>query len=497
MEKRTLLCVAFLVTTLPCITGVDWDVVTPLDEYVHRDDGYFSWEELASYRFDTGTVYVINMTSQKYQDEFFSSRPIWWHIMVVAIPDNLAFLDAAALYIDGGNNNPDDPPPGRDDTTVVFTAGLANDTGCIAATIRQVPNQPVVFWNDPTRKSRTEDQIIAWTWRTYLDEMARPNKEILMRMPMTKAAKRGLDTIYEVAKQRRPETNVQRFMVSGASKRGWTTWSLAATDRRVVAMVPIGFSMINTDWNIVGHFSKMDGAWTFGFESYYDENLTMDYINPKAQDIWSVEDMYHYQERFTMPKLVVSATGDEYFIPDENWYWWNDIPDPKYLMMLPNSLNDMVPHHATIYETAVSFWISYLKEIPLPALSWFWTRLEDSGRMTMTANPPPVSIEAYRATTLDNDTRRDFRLASLDGDGKPQLHPVYWVQDLTVVDMGNGTYSVEADEITGTLVSIFLLGKWEGPTGYRMTFSTQLMIFPDWRAQKPCTAPIVCRGILV
>ena len=32
------------------------------------------------------------------------------------------------------------------------------------------------------------------------------------------AAKRGLDTIHEVAKQRRPETDIQRFIVFGASK---------------------------------------------------------------------------------------------------------------------------------------------------------------------------------------------------------------------------------------------------------------------------------------
>lgn len=36
-------------------------------------------------------------------------------------------------------------PPDQTDTAVVLMAGLANDTGCIAACLKQVPNQPIVF----------------------------------------------------------------------------------------------------------------------------------------------------------------------------------------------------------------------------------------------------------------------------------------------------------------------------------------------------------------
>ena len=42
--------------------------MTPLEEYVHSDDGAFEWREVASYNFDGVTVYMINMTSQYYQD---------------------------------------------------------------------------------------------------------------------------------------------------------------------------------------------------------------------------------------------------------------------------------------------------------------------------------------------------------------------------------------------------------------------------------------------
>ena len=39
--------------------------------------------------------------------------------------------------------------------------------------------------NDPSRQKRKEDDIIAWTWRTFIKDNG-SDPEILLRMPMTK-----------------------------------------------------------------------------------------------------------------------------------------------------------------------------------------------------------------------------------------------------------------------------------------------------------------------
>ena len=52
-----------------------------------------------------------------------------------------------------------------------------------------------------------------------------------------------MDAVTEFAGQK--NYKVEKFMVAGASKRGWTTWTTAAVDKRVFAAVPIVMVSLN------------------------------------------------------------------------------------------------------------------------------------------------------------------------------------------------------------------------------------------------------------
>ena len=48
-------------------------------------------------------------------------------------------------------------------------------------------------------------------------------------------------------------------------------------------------------------------------------------------------DPYEYRERYTMHKLIVSSSMDEFFMPDDSHYFWDGLPEPKYFRFLANS----------------------------------------------------------------------------------------------------------------------------------------------------------------
>ncbi|HIC30222.1 MAG TPA: hypothetical protein EYO85_12435, partial [Rhodospirillales bacterium] len=81
---------------------------------------------------------------------------------------------------------------------------------------------------------RSEDAIIAYSWDKYLKT---GDEKWPLRLPMTKAAVRAMDTATDfLAGKTGGKLKIDRFVVAGASKRGWTTWSTAAVDKRVVGI---------------------------------------------------------------------------------------------------------------------------------------------------------------------------------------------------------------------------------------------------------------------
>ena len=56
---------------------------------------------------------------------------------------------------------------------------------------------------------------------------------------MTKAASRAMD----VLQARHPQ--LHSFVVGGASKRGWTTWTTGLVEKRTKAIVPVVMDLLN------------------------------------------------------------------------------------------------------------------------------------------------------------------------------------------------------------------------------------------------------------
>ena len=168
--------------------------IRPLDEYVSAEDPNFQWHEVENTTFSTlwgGTGHVLNVTSQKWLDKSKVHGPdgdIWTHQVVVVIPKHLKYTNVSMAYLTGDcNENPNNNINPHKDEDVLVIDEIAHNSHTPTITVKQIPNCPLKYENDPLRKHRYEDAILAQSWHEFLED-PEANPEWLPRLPMVKSA---------------------------------------------------------------------------------------------------------------------------------------------------------------------------------------------------------------------------------------------------------------------------------------------------------------------
>ena len=239
----------------------------------------------------------------------------------------------------------------------------------MTAELRLVPNQPVIFKDDPTRKPRSEDDFIAYTWDKFLRT---GDEKWPARLPMTKSAVRAMDAITAFAATAEGGAKpVTRFVVSGASKRGWTTWATAATDRRVIAIAPAVIDMLNIEPSFIHHW-RVYGAWSDAVNDYVEHKIMGWMGTPEFRALMRIEEPYQYRDRLTMPKFMMNASGDQFFLPDSSQFYFDDLRGEKYLRYVPNASHSLDKTDAL--ESLQAFYATVVKGTPRPAFTWTFER---------------------------------------------------------------------------------------------------------------------------
>ncbi|ELW68253.1 Autocrine proliferation repressor protein A [Tupaia chinensis] len=308
--------------------------LTTLEDYVASFDPHYQYTVLDQYTLQGSdfTLYYLNMTSLKWLDETLVDAPIWWHYLVICVPQEVdpSFSDRSFLHV--GNGARGDPPPSTLKRDVSFIVNMARKTRTVAAYLSNIPNQPLTFSSGPwkSRQVTETDIMFAQWWQFLHNETARP--DWLALFAMTKAGVRSLDTVTDfMLKLSNGRQNITKFMVSGVSKRGWTTWLLAAVDDRVVAFVPISCYWLNVIENFHRHY-RCFGGWTVAHWNFQTLNLSGYLDSPRFQEMMGYIDPFYYMDRYqTKPKLLVFGSGDEFFSPDGTMYFYEQLPGTKYL----------------------------------------------------------------------------------------------------------------------------------------------------------------------
>jgi PhoPQ-activated pathogenicity-related protein len=391
-----------------------------LPAYVARPDASYSWKLVENHTSEAGTTLSLDLTSQTWQGI------VWKHQLAVYEPKQLTYPDAVLLFVTGGST---DRKPRPEDHALGLE--LARLCGARVAILPQVPNQPLLG-------DRKEDDLITETFVRYLDTK---DQDWPLLFPMVKSAVRAMDAVQELGQQRNQP--VKRFLVTGASKRGWTTWLTGAMDQRVVGIAPMVIPTLNFRKQIP-HQKEVFGEYSEQIQDYVRRGLLEDFDSPEKSELWTMVDPYTFLDRLaSKPILQINGTNDPYWTLDSMNLYWDDIRGPKYVLYVPNAghgLDKERGYRMTLHALG-AFFRHVISGRPMPKLSWSHEDTPDGKlRLVIHSEPPARACRAWVATSEDKDFRdeewKPTDLAAADGRfsievARPETRSIGLFGDLT------------------------------------------------------------------
>src|SRR3984885_1803074 len=423
---------------------------TALDRYVAKPDSSYSWKIDHQLEAHGAATFVVNLKSQSWRSPKEVDRTLWQHWLTIVRPAQ-PVAHTAFLFIDGGSNR-DKAPKSAD----LLIASMAAETNSVVVELKDTPNQPLVFHNDGVQ--RKEDDLIAYTWDQFLKG---GDEEWPARLPMVKGAVRAIDCVQELlASKEGGNFRIDKFVVCGGSKRGWTTWCTGAVDKRVDAIMPISIDTLNQVASMRHHVSVY-GFYTAAVGDYFRHGITKLAADPRMKLLNESEDPFSYRERFTMPKYIVGGAGDEFFCPDNSQFYFDALPGEKYLRYIPNADHGL--KGTDVRESVVSFYDTVLKGTPRPQFTW---NFEPDGSILVTTVTKPTSVKLWQAT---NPTARDFRVIPIGRTFKShELH-----------DQGHGVYVAKIATPERGWTASFVELSFEVGAPYPLKLTTAVRVTPD------------------
>jgi PhoPQ-activated pathogenicity-related protein len=350
-----------------------------LSKYVGKPDSAAQWEWHDESRGEHGTLYDLGLVSQVWQGI------TWKHRLQICVPTTGAYPDTALLWISSHVGD-------RADPELIQT--YAEETGTVCACLYDIPNQPL--FND-----LYEDAIIAYTFVQYLDT---DDVEWPLLFPMVKSVVRAMDVIQEMLPQA-GYSAPQRFVVGGASKRGWTTWLTAATDSRVAGIFPMVYDNLNL-FAQMPHQVKSFGEYSEQIGDYTEYDLPAKINSERGYHLTLAIDPYTYRALLTMPKLIINGANDRYWPTDALNLYWPDLTPPKSVLYVPNSGHSLEDFQR-VYNTSTAFIRAVAAGGHLPSVEGTFTPTEETIALSLASQLPARSGRLWIARS----PTRDFRNA--------------------------------------------------------------------------------------
>jgi PhoPQ-activated pathogenicity-related protein len=359
-----------------------------LQNYVGRPETAFEWQVKNKTDRESGElIYDLQFVSQVWQGKK------WRHQLQIYRPAESAPSATMFLWVTGGTTSPQ---------TISFGLALARQIKAPVAFLYHIPNQPLLEGN------LSEDDLIAETFIRYLES---EDESWPLLFPMVKSVVKAMDILQVFGKQEWSAA-IDKFIVAGASKRGWTAWLTAAVDKRVGAVAPVVIDVLNMRAQMPRQL-KTFGAYSSRLAAYSSRGLLPIPETPAGRRLLSMVDPWAYREHLTMPKLIINATNDFYWATDALNLYWDGIPSNKWVRYVPNAGHNLRrqdrPQHKQLTDlinSLAAFSRHQIAGTLMPRLNWRHESVNGKLRLTINAAPAPTGARLWIARTATRDFRK-------------------------------------------------------------------------------------------
>lgn len=382
------LLLGFIISSSKAQTAIT--PATALNKYLNNGDNLFAWKVQESYNIGDVTVYSLQLTSQKWREY------TWTHQLTILVPKQIKY-EGALLFITGGSIDKNGLPnwSGKGDELTESFSQVAKQNNAIVAIVKQTPNQPLY-------DSLTEDALISFTLHNFKKD---GDYSWPLLFPMVKSAKRAMDAVQEFSHQTLKH-EIKNFVVSGASKRGWTTWLIGANDSRVTAIAPMVIDMLNMPVSM-NYQVKVWNDYSIQIEDYVKLGIVQDIGSGSGKDITTMIDPYSYRKTLTMPKMIIMGTNDEYWPIDNIKNYYDSIPGQNLLHYIPNVGHSMGDKKEAFINLSAFFGITLAKK-SYPLCTWKTTETNNGVKLKVMATANKlVDVIIWSADSKDLDFRND------------------------------------------------------------------------------------------
>ncbi len=363
---------------------------SPLADYVAKPDASYRWVKKGTGRILAAEYAELILTSQTWRDI------VWKHQLFVIKPYSAPKdVRHALLFISGGSwrdeleTSASSSPP-RDAQMYVTLAELLKTP---VAVLMHVPHQPIF-------DGKKEDAAIAYTFDEYLRTK---DPEWPLLLPMVKSAVRGMDAAQAFAR-RQWSLDLSTFTVTGASKRGWTTWLTSAVDKRVTALAPMVIDVLNMAPQLA-HQEEVYGQPSEQIHDYTERGMHRKLQSDEGKSLVAIVDPYQYRQAIQQPKLIILGTNDPYWTVDALNLYWEGLTGQKYVLYVPNNVHGL-KDYGRVFGSLNALHQHVVRGRQLPQLSWQYEERDGGVHLTVKSDPPARQVVAWTATAPTQDFRQ-------------------------------------------------------------------------------------------